>query len=75
MATLLLRRVAILPQYGNTINQSTSAKVSYCMRTHRVERFLDDFERLHAKLTYELIILPTFPEGGELSSLFGKWIT
>lgn len=45
------------------------------MRTHRVERFLDDFERLHAKLTSELIILPTFPEGGELSSLLGEWTT
>lgn len=43
------------------------------MRTHRVEKSLDDFERLHARLTSELIILPTFPEGGELSSLLGEW--
>lgn len=44
------------------------------MRTHRLEKFIDDFERLHAKLTSELIIMPTFPEGGELSSLFGEWM-
>lgn len=51
---------------------SRSSKVSYCMRTHRVEKFLDDFELLHEQLDSELIILPTFPEGGELSSLFGE---
>jgi len=42
------------------------------MRIHRVEKYLDDFERLHERLASELIILPNFPEGGELSALFGK---
>lgn len=52
---------------------STTTKVSYCMRIHRVEKFLDDFERLHAMLASELIILPNFPEGGELIALFGEY--
>ncbi|CAM9126790.1 unnamed protein product, partial [Hapterophycus canaliculatus] len=46
-------------------------RVSYCMRIHRVERFLADFEQLHAKLASELIILPNFPEGGGLGALLG----
>ncbi|CAM9466034.1 unnamed protein product [Ectocarpus sp. 12 AP-2014] len=46
-------------------------EVSYCMRIHRVERFLSDFEQLHGRLAAELIILPNFPEGGEITSLLG----
>ncbi|CAM9136528.1 unnamed protein product, partial [Ectocarpus sp. 4 AP-2014] len=46
-------------------------EVSYCMRIHRMERFLSDFEQLHARLAGELIILPNFPEGGEITSLLG----
>lgn len=41
------------------------------MRIHRVEKFLGDFEELHASLTSELIILPNFPEGGGLGALLG----
>lgn len=36
-----------------------------------MERFLSDFEQLHARLAAELIILPNFPEGGEITSLLG----
>lgn len=41
------------------------------MRIHQVERFHDDFERLHARLWSELIILPRFPEVGRIASILG----
>lgn len=42
------------------------------MRIHRVEKFLSDFEELHATLASELIILPHFPEGAGLGGLLGR---
>ncbi|CAM9509599.1 unnamed protein product, partial [Choristocarpus tenellus] len=50
---------------------SYTIQVSYCMRIHRVQRNYDQFQELHKGLSQELVVLPDFPLGGGVSTLFG----